>query len=172
MATKTKTTETSAAAPVPTVEKLFSEGLELLNAGKLVEAAAAFTKVQAEAMSQERLNLGRTARGYLTAIQARLQDQGAPGKETAELSAQLLLNRKNPEAALEGLDKAIKTAPERSSLHYLKAVAHAQLGQGQESAEALGRAADLDADVRFQFRLEPDFDSLRHSGPFAALLRG
>jgi tetratricopeptide (TPR) repeat protein len=171
MATKTKTSETLAPAPVPSVEKLFSEGLEHLNAGKLVEAAAAFTQVQAEAISQDRLNLGRTARGYLTAIEARLHEQDAPSKETAEMSAQLLLNRKNPEAALEALDKAIKASPERSTLHYLKAVAHAQLGQGQESAEALAKAAELDTDVLFQFRLEPDFDGLRQSGPFAALLR-
>jgi tetratricopeptide (TPR) repeat protein len=172
MATKTKTSETSAPAPVSPVEKLFSEGLEHLNAGELVAAAAAFTQVQAEAMSQERLNLGRTARGYLTAIEARLHEQDAPSKETAELSAQLLLNRKNPEAALEALDKALKASPERGALHYLKAVAHAQLGQVQESADALAKAAEFDADVLFQFRLEPDFDGIRHSGSFAALLRG
>jgi tetratricopeptide (TPR) repeat protein len=172
MATKTKTTETSAPAPVESVEKLFSEGLEHLNAGKLVEAAASFTLVQAEAMKQERLNLGRTARGYLLAIQARLHEQDAPGKESAELSAQLLLNKNNPEAALEALDKAIKTSPERGTLHYLKAVGHAQLGQGQEAADALAKAVELDADLLFQFRLEPDFDAMRHTGPFAALLRG
>jgi hypothetical protein len=31
---------------------------------------------------------------------------------------------------------------------------------------------ELDADLLFQFRLEPDFDGIRHSGPFATLLRG
>jgi tetratricopeptide (TPR) repeat protein len=171
MATKTKTPATSAPEAVKPVEKLFSEGLEHLDAGRLVEAAAVFTEVQAEAMKQERLNLGRTARGYLTAIQARLQEQGEPGRETAELSAQLLLNKKNPAAALELLDKTLAAHPERAKLHYLKAVAHAQAGQGQESADALAKAAELDADILFQFRLEPDFDSLRHSGPFATLPR-
>ena len=172
MATKTKTIETPAPSAVPAVEKLFSEGLEHMNAGRLVEAAAAFTSVQAEAMSQDRLNLGRTARGYLTAIQARLQEQGEAGKETAEMTIQLLLNKNNPEAALEALEKALKAAPERVTLNYLKALAHAQLGQAQESADALAKAAELDGDILFQFRLEPDFDAIRHSGPFAALLRG
>ncbi len=172
MATKTKTSEPSAATPVPSVETLFSEGLELLNAGKLAEAAEAFTQVQAEAMNQDRLNLGRTARGYLAAIQVRLHAQDVPAAETAEFSAQLLLNQKNPAAALETLDRAIGVAPARVTLLYLKAVAHAQLGQGQESADALAKAVELDADILFQFRLEPDFDGLRHSAAFAALLRG
>jgi tetratricopeptide (TPR) repeat protein len=172
MATKTKTSGTPAAEPVQTVEKLFSEGLVHLDAGRLAEAAAAFTQVEADAMSQERLNLGRTARGYLSAIEARLREQGAPALETPELTVQLLLNKKNPAAALEALEKALATFPERGNLHYLKAVAHAQLGQGQESADALAKAVELDADILFQFRLEPDFDSVRHLGPFTALLRG
>jgi tetratricopeptide (TPR) repeat protein len=172
MATKTKTSETSASEPMPALEKLFSEGLAHLDAGRLDQAAAAFTQVEAEAMSQERLNLGRTARGYLTAIQTRLQEKGAPALETAELSAQLLLNKKNPAAALEALDKAIAVFPDRSALHYLKALAYAQLGQGQDSADALAKAVELNGDLLFQFHLEPDFDSIRHTGPFAALLRG
>jgi outer membrane protein assembly factor BamD (BamD/ComL family) len=51
MATKTKTPATSAPEAVKPVEKLFSEGLEHLDAGRLVEAAAVFTEVQAEAMN-------------------------------------------------------------------------------------------------------------------------
>lgn len=172
MASKPKTTETSAAALAPSVEKHYSEGLELLNAGKLVEAAAAFTLVQTEAINQDRLNLGRAARSYLTAIQARLQEQGTPHTATAEFTAQLQLNQRNPQVALETLEPAIKAAPDRAALHYLKAVAHAQLTQNQESADALGRAVELDADLLFQFRLEPDFDGIRHTGPFATLLRG
>jgi len=171
MATKTKTSEPTASEVVQ-VEKSFTEALELLNAGKLDAAATAFTRVQAEAMSQERLNLARSARGYMVAIEARRHAQDAPGAEGAEMSAQLLLNQKNPQEALDTLDKGIKAMPERAVLHYLKAVAHAQLGQIQESADALGKSVEFDADMLFQFRLEPDFDSIRHSAPFAALLRG
>jgi len=172
MATKTKTSETSASEPVPAVETVFSEGLEQFNAGNLVAAGTAFRFVQEEALKQERLGLVRTVRGYLAALEARLQDQTALPTETAEMSAQLLLNQKSPEAALEGLGKALVLQPQRATLHYLKAVAHAQLEQAQEAADALAKAVELDADFLFQFRLEPDFDGLRHSGPFAALLRG
>jgi len=172
MATKTKTSETSASAPVPSVEKVLSEGLEQMNAGKLVAAGTAFKFVLGEAMTQERLGLVRTARGYLAAIEARLQEQDAAPAEIPEMSAQLLLNKKTPAAALEILDKALQALPERAVLSYLKAVAHAQLEQGQEAADALAKAVELDADFLFQFRLEPDFENLRHTGPFAALNRG
>ena len=172
MATKTKTSGTPAPAPVNAVEKLFTEGLAHLDGGRLKEAAAAFPEVQAVAIGQERLNLSRAARGYLIAIQARLHEKEAPALETPELSVQLLLNKKNPQAALEALERALKSFPDRGALHYLRAVAHAQLGQGQEAADALAKAVELNSDLLFQFRLEPDFDGVRHSGPFAALLRG
>jgi len=172
MATKTKTSETPAPVPSPSLEATFSEGLEQLNAGQLEAAASTFTAVQEQAAALGNLNLGRAVRGYLAAIRARILERGEASKQTPELSAQVLLNQRDPEAALAGLDKAIAATPERASLHYLKALAHAQLDQAQESADALAAAVKGDADFLFQFRLEPDFDSLRHSAPFAALLRG
>ena len=171
MATKTKTPETPAPKAPPSVDQAFSEGLGFLNAGDLDAAAKAFSFVAAEAGSQERLNLGRTARSYLAAIQARLQERGEPSKESGELAIQLMLNRKDAEAALARAEKALGAAPERAALHYLKAVAHAQLGHAQESADALARAVDLDPDLVYQFRLEPDFEGVRQSAPFVALLR-
>ncbi len=172
MATKTKTSETPAPKPVPTVEQAFAEGLGHMNAGDLAAATKKFTFVEGEAAAQERLNLARTARSYLAAIQARIQERGAASKTAMEMDVQLMLNRKEAEAALSRLEPAVKADPKRAQLHYLKAIAHAQLGQGQESAEALARAVALDADLLYQFRLEPDFDAVRHSGSFAALLRG
>ena len=171
MATKTITSETLASEPVTPVEQTFSEGLAHLDAGRLIEANTAFKYVLAQAAEQEHLGLGRTARGYLAAVEARLQEQGKPVEETPELTAQLLLNRKQSEPALAGLDQALAAQPQRATLHYLKAVAHAQLEQGQEAADALAKAVELDPDFLFQFRLEPDFDSLRHSGAFAVLTR-
>ncbi|MGA2083096.1 MAG: tetratricopeptide repeat protein [Holophaga sp.] len=172
MATKTKSPESHAPKAVPSVDQAFSEGLGFLNGGDLVAAAKAFTFVEAEAATQERLNLGRTARSYLAAIQARLRERGEPSKEAVEMTIQLLLNRKDAETALARIEKALGAASGRPALHYLKAVAHAQLGQAQESAEALARAVELEPDLIFQFRLEPDFEPVRHSAPFAALLRG
>jgi tetratricopeptide (TPR) repeat protein len=172
MATKTKTSETPAPVPSPSVEATFSEGLEQLNAGNLEAAAESFKAVREQAAAAELLNLGRAARGYLAAIEARLQERGEASRETPELAAQVLLNQRESAAALAGLDKALANAPERAPLHYLKALAHAQLDQAQEAADALAKAVKGDADFLYQFRLEPDFDGIRHSAPIAALLRG
>ena len=172
MATKTKSSETAAPVPSTSLEATFSEGLKQLDAGNLEAAAATFSSVQEQASATEQLNLGRAARGYLAAIQARIQERGEASRETPELSAQILLNRRESEAALAGLDKALAAAPERAPLLYLKALAHAQLDQAQEAADALAKAVRGDADFLYQFRLEPDFDGIRHSAPIANLLRG
>ena len=170
MATKTKTSETPAPASASPVEKVFAEGLELFNAGKLEEAAKAFEFVQAEGVAQERLSMVHTARGYLTAIQARFAAKKDQAPISAELTAQLLLNQQDPDGALAIVVKALGTSPDRAVLHYLNAVACAQLDQIQESADALAKAVALDPDVLFQFRLESDFDGLRQQAPFAAVL--
>jgi len=172
MATKTKTSEIPAPVPSPSVEATFSEGLEQLNAGNLEAAAGSFGAVQEQAAAAGLLNLGRAARSYLAAIQARLLERGEATREAPELAAQVLLNQHESEAALAGLDKALAAAPERAPLLYLKALAHAQLDQAQEAADALGRAIKGDGDFLYQFRLEPDFDAIRHSAPIATLLRG
>ena len=171
MPTKTKNSETPAQVPASPVAKAFSEGLEFLNAGKLAEAAKAFESVQAQAALQEQLNLGRSARAYLVAIQTRLDAKKTPQPATAEMSAQILLNQQDPTAALEVIEKALAAEPERAILYYLQAVANAQMEQVQASAEALTRAIGIDPDFLYQFRLESDFDGLRQQAPFAALLQ-
>ena len=168
MATKTKTSEVTVAP----VENTFAEGLEHFNAGRFEEAAKAFNAVVAEAVVLERLGLVHSARGYLTAIQARIDANKTQGPLSPELAAQLLLNQQDANGALELVAKALQAQPDRAVLHYLNAVAFAQLEQVEASAEALAKAVELDPDVLFQFRLESDFDGLRHQAPFAVLLKG
>jgi tetratricopeptide (TPR) repeat protein len=170
MATKTKTSETSGTAPGTSVEQVFSEALGFLDAGDLAAATRAFTLVEEGAVAQDRLNLGRAARSYLAAIRAR-QEHGEAPKPTPEMAVQLLLNRKDPAAALDKVAEALAAQPDRASLHYLKALAYAQQGLGPESAEALAKAVELDPALLFQFRLEEDFDSVRHTSAFASLNR-
>ena len=172
MATKTKNSETPAQVPASPVEKVFSEGLEFMNAGKLAEAAKAFEFVQAESLIQERLNLSHSARAYLAAIKTRIEAKLAPAPETAEMAAQLRLNLQDATGALEIIEKALLANADRAILHYLHAVACAQLEQVEESAEALAKAIALEPDFFFQFRLETDFDGLRQLPAFAALTKG
>jgi hypothetical protein len=84
------------------------------------------------------------------------------------VQALLFINRKNPEGALEIL---ARIPTESGRLCYLKALAQAQLEQGSEAAESLARAIQLEPDFLFQFRMEPDFDQVRHTAAFAALER-
>ena len=169
MATKTKSSEMADSAPASTMEQMFSEALGHLDAGDLAAAVRAFTVVEEQAVAQDRLNLCRTARSYLAAIRARL-DSGEAAQQAPEMGVQMLLNRKDPAAALAKAEAALAGTPGRAILHYLKGLAFAQQGLAQESAEAVAKAVELDPDLLYQYRLEPDFDAVRHSGPFAALL--
>jgi tetratricopeptide (TPR) repeat protein len=169
MVTKTKALETFVSALDPSVEQAFLEGLAKLNAGELHAAVSAFEHVQSRTVNQDNLSLSYTTQSYLTALQDRLKDGAAPCHETLEMSVQLLLNRRSSVAALEVLDKAINESSHRAVLHYLKAIAHAQLEQDQESADALIKAVALDGDFIFRFRLEPDFDNVRNADAFLTL---
>ena len=83
----------------------------------------------------------------------------------------MLLNHQDSKGALALLDKATKAAPTHATLHYLKAIAHAQAGEAEAAADSLNRAMLLDGDLLHVYRLEPDFDSVRNQAPFAAIER-
>lgn len=170
MATKTKTSEMPDSGPANPVEQVFSEALGHLDAGDLAAAVRGFTLVEEQAVAQERLNLCRAARSYLAAIRAR-QESGEGAQQAPEMGVQLLLNHKDPAAALAKAGEALAAHPDRAILHYLKGLAYAQQGLAQESAEAVAKAVELDQDLLYQYRLEPDFDAVRHSGAFNTLLR-
>lgn len=171
MATKTKTSDNPAPAPASMLDQAFSDGLGQLNAGRLAEAGEIFTRVQAEAVAQGQLTLARSCRLYLAAIETRAHAGEEKVEKDPALTAQLALNRKAAAEALEILQPALAAEPGRAVLHYLAAVAKAQLEQGEGAAESLGRAIELDETFLFQFRLEPDFDTLRHSAAFANLAK-
>jgi tetratricopeptide (TPR) repeat protein len=169
MVTKIKALETLVSALDPSIEQALLDGLAKFNVGELSEAAVAFNSIQTRTANQENLGLSHLAQYYLTAIQNRLKDCSDPCKETVEMSAQLLINRKDALAALEVLDKNIEESPQRAALYYLKATAYAQLEQSQESADALMKAMETDPDFLFRFRLEPDFDAVRSTDAFLSL---
>jgi len=172
MATKPKTSESNAPVKDASLEVMFSKALEQFNAGKLKEASAAFEALQEEAVKREEIRLGRTAQGYLKAIQTRLESLVAEAPQAPEMSVQVELNHGNPEAALALVEEGLKALPEHAGLHYLKALALAQLDQAQPSADALVKATTLEPGLIYQFRLDTDFDGVRHGAPFAVFNRG
>ena len=100
MATKTKSSETAAPVPSTSLEATFSEGLKQLDAGNLEAAAATFSSVQEQASATEQLNLGRAARGYLAAIQARIQERAVERRTRQAEFLSSVMNTTSPTTML------------------------------------------------------------------------
>lgn len=171
MSTKPKTTESQAQTRDAALEATFNKALGLFQEGKLTESLALFDGLHEEANEQQNYRLGRSVEGYQKAIQARIEAQEAGTVPSVELAVQLKLNSHDAEGALAALEPALQAHPDHANLHYLKALALAQMDQAQPSADALAQASTLDPSILYQFRLEEDFDGLRHTTPFQAFNR-
>ena len=168
MATKTKTAGSTHSTPETNLEGMFSEALDLVNQKHYDKAIVALEAVQVEAGKHGMIAMARSARNYVTALQARAPK--APETHTDPvLAAHLLLNQGAADAALELLDKALQTQSQDARLLYLKATAHAQKDEAEPAAEAVRQAVALNQDFLHQFRLERDFDRIRSSASFVAL---
>ena len=167
MATKAKPTAGSSTLPKD-LEAALSKALAALTGGKPEEAAKGFAELVQRSAAEGNVGLERVSRGYLVAANARLKK---PGKEHADpvLDLTLLVNEGESELALEQVEKALKGHGNMAALHYLKATALAQMGRFEEAAESLGAARELNPDLAWTWRLEPDFARAKYSGAFARL---
>ena len=167
MATKAKPAAVSSTLPKD-LEAALSKALGALTSGKPEEAANEFGDLVERAAAGGHVGLERVSRGYLTAAKARLKK---PGKEHVDpvLDLSILLNEGESELALEHVEKALKGHGTMASLHYLKASALAQMGRFEEAAESLLAARELNPDLAWTWRLEPDFARAKSSGAFARL---
>ena len=172
MATKPNTSESPLPVKDAKLEVMLSQGLEQLNGGKLKEAEAAFAALEEEAIKRDEIRLGHIAQGYLKAVRTRLANLDTLAPQSAELLVQVELNNHDPEAALARAEEGLQVHPDHCGLHYLKAVALAQLDQAQAAADALAKATSMEPGLIYQFRLEEDFDGVRHTAPFSVFNRG
>lgn len=166
MATKAKTSGTPSSAPAQGPEAALVEALKLFHEGKAEAAKSALEALLNLAREQGHLGIERTAQNHLKALESKT-GKAASVPANPELDAQLLLNRHEPEAALSLVEGVLAKHADRAPLHFLKAVALAQLDQAEAAAAALNRAIELDGGFLHLFHLEPDFDGLRQSAPFA-----
>ena len=141
-----------------------------MEAKKYAEAEAIFESLVGSAKELGNLGLQRMVQNYLSVCHEHTT-KASKGHISPEAEAQMLLNRGDAKAALTLLDKALKASPNHAAQHYLKASAHAQLGDAEASAEALNHALLLDGDLLNLYRLEPDFEKVRNLAPFAAIER-
>ncbi len=166
--------KSSGAAATPSIPKAIdsqlTKALGLMESKHYTEAMEQFKAITGPAKEIGNIALQRTVRNYLVVCEHKTA-KAPKGGATPEGDAQWLLNRKDSTGALALLEKSIKAAPTSGILQFLKATAHAQLGDAEASAEALNRSLLLNSDLLHLYRLETDFDGVRNMAPFAAIER-
>lgn len=163
MATKAKT-----APPAPadaTLEARLGEAISQVEAGK-TGAAELLDALIADAAAVGHVAISRTASNYKAALERKQKGKATP-QNTVLSDAVLLLNAHRPEEALPVLDAALAKDAGQAHLQYLRACALVQLGRLEDGAESLRTAFGLEPSLRFQYRLEPDFNPARRHAGFA-----
>ena len=162
------------ATPAPILPKALdsqlTKALGLVGSKHYAEAMEIFKALVGPAKEAGNIALQRTLHNYLVVCE-RKTNKAPKAAAGPEGDAQWLLNKKDSLGALALLEKSIKAAPTSGILQFLKATAHAQLGDAEASAEALNRSMLLNGDLLHLYRLETDFDTVRNMAPFAAIER-
>jgi len=171
MATKSKTESVPKAATAPSqpaqspLANAFAKAVKLVDAGKHAEAAKALEHLLEEARAAGDWAIKRGAQVYLALTETHLHPPKAVAAEPIT-EIQACLNRGERDEALKLSEKAIKAHPANGKFHYLRAVAFAQSGNTEASADCLKKALELDGDLVFQWHMEPDFNAIRKSPLF------
>jgi predicted Zn-dependent protease len=171
MATKAKTEPASKPAPAPAqpppspLAAAFTKALKLVDAGKHAEATKALEALAEDAQAAGDWSMKRRAQVYLALCGTKLHPAKAAVTDPIT-EIQACLNHHQTDEALKLSEKALKSHPNVGSLHYLRAVAFAQAENTEASADSLKKAVELDADLVFQWHMEPDFNAIRKSPLF------
>ena len=171
MATKAKSEQAPKSAPAPAAQPsplagAFAKAVKLVDGGKYAEAMKALEPLMDEAQAAGEWAIKRRVQVYHALAESKLHP---PKTVTPDVitEIQASLNRHDTDGALKQLEKAIKAHSAQGNLHYLRAVAFAQADNAEAAAENLKKAVELDADLIFQWHMEPDFNSVRKSPLFA-----
>ena len=168
---KAKTTGATATPILPkALDSQLTKALGLVGSKHYAEAMEIFKALMGPAKESGNIALQRTLHNYLVVCEHKTA-KALKGTASPEGDVQWLLNKKDSTGALAFLEKSIKAMPTSGILQFLKATAHAQLGDAEASADALNRSLLLNGDLIHLYRLETDFDSVRNMAPFAAIER-
>ncbi|WP_257309475.1 TPR end-of-group domain-containing protein [Geothrix fuzhouensis] len=173
MATKAKSEQAPKSAPAPAAQPqpsslagAFAKAVKLVDGGKYAEAIKALDTLIDEAQAAGEWAIKRRAQVYHALAESKLHPAKVSTPDVIT-EIQASLNRRDTDGALKQLEKAIKAHSAQGNLHYLRAVAFAQADNAEAAAENLKKAVELDADLIFQWHMEPDFNSVRKSPLFA-----
>ena len=162
MSTKTKPAKSKSATN--SLESRLEKAIQLITADKAAEAIPMFEAIAQEASEAGNFGMLRTARNY---IAYEKQKKVSQPKADPMQEAVYLLNVKQPEAALEKIDKLLKKDASNANLHYLRALALAKSQQLEPAAASLKRAIEIDPGILNVYHLEPEFKLCRRSSLFA-----
>jgi len=164
MANNSKIAGTTTSASEPGLGAKLSEALESVYAGR--ESTDILKALEQEAVAAGNLALARRVRTAQLAI-ARKGDRASMVEAApSEMAIQVHLNRGEAQEAVTLAESTLKASPERAAVHYLKALALAQLGEADRSAEALGKSLALEPTLHHQYLLEKEFDAFRSNPAF------
>ncbi len=152
------------------LDSQLTKALGLVESKHYAEAMEVFKALVGPAKEAGNIPLQRTLHNYLVVCEHKTS-KAPKGSASPEGDAQWLLNKKDSTGALALLEKSIKASPTSGILQFLKATAHAQLGDAEAAADSLNRALLLNSDLIHLYRLETDFDAVRNTGAFAAIER-
>jgi tetratricopeptide (TPR) repeat protein len=146
------------------LESKLNDAIEMLSANKTDEATSMFEAIAKDAAEKGNFSMARTARSY---ILNRQHKNVAPMAADPIQEVVFLLNAKQPETALEKIEKILKAQSSNAYVHYLKALGLAGTQQIEMSAQCLKKAIDMDSGLLFLYKIEPDFKPCRKSSCFA-----
>ncbi len=151
----------------------YAEAMTLFTQRNWRGARDAFTSLlKQHGDSGEFADIADRARTHIRACDRRLAP-AAPSPTTAEewlLSGVVLANQGATDDALAALEHARAAGAPPARVHYARAAALAAADRNEEALADLARAIEADPTVRFQSLLDPDFERLRETAGYVALV--
>ncbi|HEV2915417.1 MAG TPA: tetratricopeptide repeat protein [Pyrinomonadaceae bacterium] len=112
------------------------------------------------------------ARTYLAIAETRLRTESTLPRDADSLYDRgvIELNRGEYVAAQEMFERALKREPDAAHIHYGLAATRARLGAIESALESLGRALDLQPNLRVRAQHDQDLTVLRNDPDFERLV--
>ena len=112
------------------------------------------------------------ARTYLAIAEARLRSESAMPRNAEELYDRgvIELNRGDFVAAQEMFERALKRDPEAAHIYYGLAATRSRLGALEPALQSLGRALELQPNLRVRAQHDPDLAPLRNEPEYEQLI--
>ncbi|HEV7906197.1 MAG TPA: tetratricopeptide repeat protein [Pyrinomonadaceae bacterium] len=112
------------------------------------------------------------ARTYLAIAEARMRSESAMPRNAEELYDRgvIELNRGDFVAAQEMFERALKRDPEAAHIYYGLAATRARLGALEPALQSLGRALEIQPNLRVRAQHDPDLAPLRNEPEYERLI--